>query len=127
MAFDLIQRDVRGIDEYLPTPSLPYSYVALGPEVVIRTLADKSGILLPANFDFAAYLPRAETKYLQFRRLQLVSQGFRRALEMWMVLDLVLFLEEGGCEVSLTNFCPREITPRNLQINASRNARQHRQ
>ncbi|TPV57876.1 methyltransferase [Aestuariibacter sp. GS-14] len=121
MAFDLIQRDITGKDEYRSTPSLPYSYVALGPEVTIRTLAEKCNIALPPDINFAPFLQKAEVRYREFRRLQLVSQGFRRALEMWLVLDLVLFLQEGGCDVALTRFCPREITPRNLHINAIRN------
>lgn len=122
MAFDLVQRDIRGVDEYLSTVSLPFSSVKKGAEFVIRTLAECKSITIPPDFDFQPYLIRAEQRYAEFQRLQLVAHGFRRALELWLVLDLVLFLEEGGCEVELASFCPRDITPRNLRICATRKA-----
>ncbi|MBW7436181.1 hypothetical protein, partial [Escherichia coli] len=51
-------------------------------------------------------------------KLSLVQQGFRRLLEMWLVCDKALFLEEQGYQVSVNEFCPREVTPRNLLIHA---------
>lgn len=122
MAFDLIQRELRGVDEYLPTPSLGYHLLAQGPERVIRTLADRKSLSIPDGFDIQPYVARAEERHAAFRRLQLVSHGFRRALELWLVLDLALYLEEGDCEVELTSFCPRDITPRNIRILATRNS-----
>ncbi|WP_158681649.1 methyltransferase [Microbulbifer pacificus] len=121
MAFDLIQQALRGVDEYLPTPSLSYHMAAQGPENVIRTLAGKKNIHIPAEFDLCPYLERAERRFAAFRRLQLVAHGFRRALELWLVLDLALYLEEGDCQVELTTFCSRDITPRNIRIFARRN------
>ena len=120
MAFDLIQRDLRGVDEYLPTPSLPYSKVKEGAEVIFSTLAEKKQLIIPDDLDFQPYLKQAALRYREFKRLQLVSQGFRRALEFWLVLDLVLFLEEGGCQVHLASFCDRATTPRNLRLLAQR-------
>lgn len=121
MAFDLIQRELRGVDEYLPTPSLGYHLLAQGPERVIRTMADKKSLSIPDEFDIQSCVARAEERHPAFRRLQLVSHGFRRALELWLVLDLALYLEEGDCKVELTSFCPRDITPRNIRILATRN------
>lgn len=121
MAFDLIQRELRGIDEYLPTPSLGYHMLAQGPERVIQALADKKSLVIPAGFDIQPYLTRAEQRYAEYLRMQLVSHGFRRALELWLVLDLALYLEEGGCQVELSSFCSRDITPRNIRIFAKRN------
>ncbi|MCU4677383.1 SAM-dependent methyltransferase [Catenovulum sp. 2E275] len=120
MAFDLIQRQITGIDEYMPTPSLPKSAVSQGAEYVIKTLAQKKAIKLADDFDFHPFLAQAKAKYRQFQRLQLVSQGYRRALELWLVLDLVLYLEEAGCQVELASFCDRHTTPRNLRIVANR-------
>ncbi|MDE2442171.1 MAG: methyltransferase [Betaproteobacteria bacterium] len=53
-------------------------------------------------------------------RLSIVRHAFRRALEIWLVLDLVGYLESQGYAVDLGTFCPRWLTPRNLLISARR-------
>ncbi|WP_298634698.1 methyltransferase [uncultured Umboniibacter sp.] len=45
---------------------------------------------------------------------------FRRALEIRLCLDNVLFLEENGFQAELIEFCPSSITPRNIMIRAFR-------
>lgn len=120
MAFDLIQRDLRGVDEYLPTQSISYSRVKRGAQSILNDLAKQKNLAIPTTLNLDFYVNKAKIRYAQFLRLQLVSQGFRRALELWLVLDLVLFLEEAGCGVDLTCFCEREITPRNFRILALR-------
>ena len=47
---------------------------------------------------------------------------FRRALEVWLVMDLALGLEEAGFEVAVGTFCDRALTPRNLMVLAERPA-----
>ena len=118
MAFDLIQRQIRGEDTYLPTASIPFNRIKLGPEAIIRQLAEKKSIVIPEGFDFEPFLSQAKQRYTNFLRLQLVNHGFRRAIELWLVLDLVNYLQEGGCEVHLGTFCHRSITPRNFQLRA---------
>lgn len=44
--------------------------------------------------------------------------AFRRALEVWLALDLAVYLENAGYAVSLGYFCERRLTPRNLLISA---------
>jgi hypothetical protein len=63
---------------------------------------------------------QAEQRCAIFQRLQLVNHGFLRALEMWLVLDLAVYLQEGDCELALTQFCSRELSPRNLRLLAKR-------
>lgn len=120
LAFDLIQRDIRAEDAYLPTPSLPDSAVNWGAEAVIRHLAKAKDIVMPEPMNIAVYLTQAEQKFALVRRLQLINHGFRRALELWLVLDLVCYLEEAQCQVWLQTFCQRQVTPRNIQIIATR-------
>ena len=120
MAFDLLQRELRNLDEYLPIDSIPYSRVKRGAAFVLNALAEQKGLTIPADLDLEPYLQQGKLRYAQYLRLQLVGQAFRRALELWLVLDLVVYLEEGGCEVDLTCFCPREITPRNFRVFAKR-------
>ncbi|MCC2618142.1 SAM-dependent methyltransferase [Aestuariibacter halophilus] len=120
LAFDELQRDLRNCDEYLPTPSLPYSVLQQGDAGVIRTLARAKGILLPDGLDLTPYLQRGQQRYARVQRLQLAAHGVRRALEMWLVMDLALSLQEAGCEVRLQTFCARDISPRNIQLIAQR-------
>ena len=51
-------------------------------------------------------------------RLSLVQQPFRRSLEMWLVFDKALYLIERGYQVSLSTFCSKKVTPRNILIQA---------
>lgn len=120
LAFDVLQREVRGCDEYMPTPSLPHSTVNMGFQAFVKQVSNERGVELPANIDFRNYQRLGEQRFEQVQRLQLVNHGFSRAIELWMVLDLVLYLVEVGCSVSLAEFCDRSLTPRNLLISAWR-------
>ena len=51
-------------------------------------------------------------------RFSIVRHAFRRAIEVWLVLDLACYLEERGYAVALGSFCERHLTPRNLLISA---------
>ena len=53
-------------------------------------------------------------------RYSIVRHAFRRALEIWLVLDAAVHLEKSGYSVSLSSFCERTLTPRNLLISARR-------
>lgn len=53
-------------------------------------------------------------------RFSIVRHAFRRALEVWLALDLALYLEQRGFEVTLGTFCARTLTPRNLLLSARR-------
>jgi hypothetical protein len=39
-------------------------------------------------------------------------------IELWLVLDRVLYLEQFGYRVTLSEFCEKQITPRNILIQA---------
>lgn len=60
-------------------------------------------------------------RWAKLRRLQLVRHAYRRALELWLVLDLALRLEEANYTVVINQFCDRALTPRNIIINAKLN------
>ena len=121
LGFDVWQRQWRGLDEYLHTPSQPQSVLKLGFESFCRLLAESSGLDLgEACFDWGVYEMAGKQRFARARRLDLLRLGFRRALEMWLVLDQVLFLQEHGYTVELGEFCERELSPRNLLLNAWR-------
>jgi len=47
-----------------------------------------------------------------------VQHLFRRPLELWLVLDVAMYLQEQGYQVSLSELCAPELTPRNLLLQA---------
>ncbi len=118
LGFDAMQRALRGVDAYLPVPSNP-RWVARGDFAgFCQWAASKKTLTLPGNLDYGHWEARGRQRLAQVRRYELVRHLFRRPLELWLVLDYVLFLQEQGYEVTLGTFCPRSLTPRNLMIDA---------
>jgi hypothetical protein len=81
-----------------------------------QALAQREGVRLPGVVDWAQWLAAGERRRAEVRRFELVRHAFRRALEMWLVMDLALGLEEAGFEVQVGTFCARSLTPRNLLV-----------
>jgi hypothetical protein len=119
LGFDLLTRELKLSDEYLPIPSIKKSQLALGFESFCQWAAGKKTLVLP-RVDFDEYLQRGIERFWQMERISLVQQLFRRPLELWIVLDKALYLEESGYHVSLSQFCSRETTPRNILLHAYR-------
>ncbi len=118
--YDALQRALRGIDAYLPQPSLRGAERRLGFESFCARLARHHGLHLPEDTDFDRWLRLGWERDARCRRLELVRHGFRRLLELRIVLDRALPLAAAGYRVSLTRFCPRVLTPRNLLLTAAR-------
>ncbi|MBL8435598.1 MAG: methyltransferase [Zoogloea sp.] len=85
-----------------------------------RLLAGREGLALPDTVDWAEWEAAGERRRGEVRRLELVRHAFRRALEVWLVMDLTLGLEEAGFDVVVGTFCDRALTPRNLMVLAER-------
>lgn len=120
LGFDGLQRALRDIDEYLSVPSHPTHLGSGTFEMFCRWAATEKGLVLPSSTDFSFWEAFGEQRLGQVRRHELVRHLFRRPLELWMVLDYVLFLEECGYRVRLGHFCERSLTPRNLLVDAVR-------
>lgn len=120
LAFDALQRECRGIDEYLPVPSLPDALLQGDFAAFCRAAAASKNLQLPATVDFAHAEQRGTERHRAVTRLELLRHAFRRPLELWLVLDRALYLQEHGYRVAVGTFCPRELTPRNLLIRACR-------
>jgi hypothetical protein len=120
LGFDSLQRDIRGHDDYLPVPSLAYGRLPGSFEGFSRWAAEHKGLELPDDIDWPALEQLGWHRQAQVSRLDLVRQLFRRPLEIWLMLDRVMFLEEAGFDVELGTFCERRLTPRNLLLRARR-------
>lgn len=118
LGFDLLLKGECGVEDYIPVPSIKKSQLSSGFTAFCLWAAEQKQIDLP-TIDFDNYLQRGIERYWQMERLSLVQQVFRRALELWLVLDKALYLREQGYDVSLGEFCSRGVTPRNILIHAS--------
>lgn len=121
LAFDLLQRELRGVDSYLPTPSLPTAWLQKPFAQYCIDLGQRKGLHIDATAaDWDALLARGWQRLADVRNLELLRALFRRPLELWLVLDRALYLEEQGYQVRLGQFCPPDLTPRNLLLLAER-------
>jgi hypothetical protein len=120
LGFDLLQRHLRGRDEYLPTPSLPVGWLTARFADYCQHLAQLKGIEIGSGQDWAAWEARGWQRLAQVRNLERMRNLFRRPLELWLVLDRALYLREQGYQVRVGTFCDRTLTPRNLMILAER-------
>jgi hypothetical protein len=120
LGFDLLQRQVRGVDEYLPTPSLPSAWLEKPFADYCRDLAALKELSTIGSPDWSALEAAGWQRLSEVRNLELLRGLFRRPLELWLTLDRALFLAEQGYVVRLGTFCSTPLTPRNLLLLAER-------
>ncbi|VVP98623.1 hypothetical protein PS918_03946 [Pseudomonas fluorescens] len=120
LAFDLLQRQLRGVDEYLPAPSLPSTWLDKPLADYCQHLASLKELSTIGPQNWPALETAGWQRLAQVRNLELLRGLFRRPLELWLVLDRALFLHEQGYRVQLGTFCETALTPRNLLIVAER-------
>ena len=82
----------------------------------------EKGLTMPSQINFNAALNEGEKAYREVQCLELIRQLFRRPLEIWLVLDRVLFLEESNYKVNYGTFCSKSMTPRNILILGKKNS-----
>ena len=120
LAFDLLQRQVRCVDKYLPTPSLPSAWLDKSFADYCRDLAALKELSTIGAPDWQALEAAGWQRLAEVRNLELLRGLFRRPLELWLNLDRAIFLAEEGYVVRLGTFCDAPLTPRNFLLLAER-------
>jgi hypothetical protein len=120
LAFDCLLDDVTDKQGYLSVPSAKKAFFSGEFKDFCLWAADKKGIQLPVEIDYDHYLTLGKKRRQITQRIELVRHGFRRLIELWLVLDRVLYLEQYGYDVSISEFCQKNITPRNILIEATK-------
>ncbi|WP_299493622.1 methyltransferase [uncultured Shewanella sp.] len=120
LGFDTLQREVRGVNTYLPVPSIKQSQLNGTFNDFCLWAAKQKNVVLPDELNFEALLKKGYARQRLTRRIDLVAHLFRGVLERWLLLDRVCFLQEAGYQVHLSRFCDASITPRNALITASK-------
>jgi hypothetical protein len=100
---------------------IPAAWYGAGFAAWMARVAQRENLVLPGESDWDALEARGWQRQREVRRLDLLRLAFRRPLEIWLALDRALYLERHGYSVTLSEFCPRRLTPRNLLISARRN------
>jgi hypothetical protein len=119
LGFDLILKQCLRLQEYVSIPSIKKSQLSLGFEHFCLWAAKQKSIQLP-ELDFVHWQRKGVERFWRMERLSLAQQMFRRPLELWLVYDKAMYLEHRGYQVSVAQFCEREVTPRNIIIHAKR-------
>lgn len=120
LGFDLLQRQIRGCNDYLPTPSLPSAWLEKSFAQYCTDLAALKDLSTVGTPDWVALEAAGHQRLAEVRNLELLRGLFRRPLELWLVLDRALFLTQKGYDVRLGTFCETPLTPRNLLLLAER-------
>ena len=120
LGFDLLQREVRGSEEYLNTPPLPSSWLQRPFSEYCLELARLKNLNLSGTQDWPAIEAAGKQRLAVVRNLELLRNLFRRPLEIWLILDRALYLNAQGYHVRLGSFCDTRLTPRNLLLLAER-------
>ena len=95
--------------------------VARGPEADRyrkQVLSAAHGRVLEVGFGTGLNAAHYPNDVRHVTALDLVRHRFRRVLELWLVLDRAQYLLEAGYRVGVGTFCARELSPRNLLIDA---------
>jgi hypothetical protein len=117
LGFDALRKSVTGHREYVGVPSVGKQIFSGAFSDFCYWAANQKNIALPDHIDFDAFLALGVKKQQITARIELVRHAFRRAIEIWLVLDRVLYLQSAGYDVEVFEFCDKALTPRNVFIN----------
>jgi hypothetical protein len=99
-------------------PSVPNAWNQLPFTEYCARLARRAGVAPPEGSAIIAFEAIGERRRAEVQRLNLIRLAFRRPMEIWLALDMALYLQRAGYQATLTEFCSADLTPRNLLISA---------
>ncbi|MBS3799149.1 methyltransferase [Pseudoalteromonas sp. BDTF-M6] len=121
LGFDQLVRDVFARSEYTPVPSVGKQVFSGEFKDFCQWAATQKGLTLPQDLDYPHYLALGADRKHMTDRIELVRHLFRRAIEVWLVLDRALYLQQANYRVDIFEFCEASLTPRNIFIEAKLN------
>ena len=117
LGFDVFRRTVEG-EGYRTFKPVPEAWLRAEFGDFLARMAEREGLPLPSTRLANECEAQGWQRRDEVMRFSIVRHAFRRAIEVWLVLDLACYLEERGYAVALGSFCERQLTPRNLLISA---------
>jgi hypothetical protein len=118
LGFGLMRQTLQNSGEYQSISPIDKSWLSLPYHKFCGRLAQRDRLALPATTDWQYYESAGWLRQREVMRLSLVRNAFRRAVELWLVLDMVNYLTRHGYRVILGTFCDRAVSPRNILLSA---------
>lgn len=109
--------------EYRALAPIDKAWLKQGFTDFCRQLALREGMdgLLNDDIDWPYYEEYGWKRQAEVMRFSLLRHAVRRALELWLVLDMALYLQANDYQVRLGTFCQSHLTPRNILLSARLN------
>ena len=120
LGFDALRRNLMDEPLYRSFKPVPASWFRGDFTGFAAQMAAREGLPIAPAGVLSSFEQAGWQRQREVMRLSIVRHAFRRSLEVWLVLDLGVYLEGRGYDVNLGSFCQRQLTPRNLLISARR-------
>lgn len=118
LSFDCLQRQLRQTEQYMPLPTISGSILSQSFEEFVHWSCQRKQLPTATTAQIQNALAQGQQRLRANQEMELVQHCFQRPVEIWLALDKVLYLQQQGYEVELSEFCHTELTPRNLKISA---------
>ncbi len=119
LGFDTLRKALTAEKQYVSVPSVNKAIFSGSFYKFCLWAAEKKSLSLPECVDYNGFLRIGKKRKRVTERIELVRHVFRRAIEVWLVLDRALYLQQQGYQVTVSTFCEKQITPRNILIQAN--------
>lgn len=119
LAFVAWREGVQG-EPYRTFKPVPDAWLRLDLAAFMARMCEREAIPAPPDAAIPSLEREATHRLDVMMRRSVVRLAFRRILELWLVCDLAEPLLGAGFEVSIREFCDRQLTPRNLLLSARR-------
>lgn len=106
-------------EAYRPLRPINKAWMRLDFTGFCQCLAQREGDELPSGLNWEALERHGWQRQRDSQRLSLLRLAFRRAIELYLVLDMACYLEEQGYQVRVQLFCRPDLTPRNFLLSAA--------
>lgn len=118
LGYDVLRHQLQPDIPYRNIKSINKQWLKFSFESFCEQLAMRDELPIPEGLDWPTLEQQGWQRQHDVMRLNLLRFAFRRAIEVWLVLDMVTFLQARGYIVYVTEFCEKHITPRNILISA---------
>lgn len=120
LGFQQLRAELTGISDYYPFNPVPKAWLKEGFKSYCQKLCQREQLTLPAEPDWESWEAKGYARQHDVLRLQLLRQCFKRAVELWLIMDMAACLEKHAYSVNISVFCDRALTPRNIMIEGER-------
>ena len=121
LGFDALRKSLSQEQTYVSVPSVNKALFSGSFKSFCAWAAEQKALNIPQKTDYDKFLAIGVARKKVTDRIELVRHVFRRAIEVWLVLDRALYLQQQGYQVSIKTFCEKQLTPRNILILANIN------